>query len=115
MRGIKMNEIEKLMQNAEVTPICLIPDRYCGMQPIYEDFTAEKQIKLMKWLAKYKYSYGLEYLSDKWTNCCEYLLGSFEYVSEDTDFEQSLAGLVNIIWQSLTEQEKTRIKNILEM
>ena len=69
-------------------------------------FTVGKQIELIKWLAIHKSGYGLQYLMDEWTNCCDFCWESFEYESEDTDFEESLAGLVNIL---LIKNKKERI------
>lgn len=117
-----MNEIEKLMQNVGVKPVCLIPDKYCGMQPIYEDLTPEKQLELIKWLAKNKNDFGLTFydnfgfgIEPQWECGCEFSYECFDNTFQNVDFEQSLAGLINNLWQDLTDTEKTRIKNILEM
>lgn len=125
------SEINKLYENAEVKKqipkVCSSNELYCkeckahieDAMPYcknaeYPQFTAEKQIELIKWLAMHKSSYGLQYFGKQWANCCEFEWENFEECSEDVDFEQSLSGLINIIWQSLTEEEKQQVKEILE-
>lgn len=76
----------------------------------YPPFTAEKQIELIKWLAKKDCMYRLTYERDfLWCSQLEWQ-SSFCYES----FEESLANLINTIWQDLTEEEKQQIKEILE-
>jgi hypothetical protein len=76
----------------------------------YPPFTAERQIELIKWLVKnqdiFKITYHREFL---WCS-------SIEWVESDCyeEFEESLADLINTIWQDLTEEEKQQIKEILE-
>ena len=102
-----MNEIEKLYENANIK-ICKrkqgftlkdCTDRDCkecgyyGMPP----FNAEKQIGLIKWLI-------IEgYIEDMLT----------VQISEE-NFEACLADTFNELWQDLTEEERTQIKEILE-
>ena len=54
----------------------------------YPPFTAEKQIKLIKWLI------------------CT--------AEEASTFEETLSKQVNDLWQSLTEEEKQQVREILE-
>ena len=72
-------------------------------------FTAEKQLALIKWLIKEKYFIG-RYVEnyDLFTNS---MLG---YNSQNKNFELALAGLINNLWQDLTEEEKQQVKGILE-
>ena len=73
-------------------------------------FTAKKQIELIKWLVKnqdiFKITYHREFL---WCS-------SIEWVESDCyeEFEESLADLINTIWQDLTPEEKQQVKGILE-
>lgn len=62
----------------------------------YPPFTAEKQIELCKWLIKNYHRYVFD-------------------VIEADSFETDLAKFMNEEWQDLTKEEKTSIKNILEM
>lgn len=79
----------------------------------YPDFTAEKQLDLIKWLSMTKailikqnrIFVGFETGNPKDLKCVEDL---------DLNFEETLAGLVNNLWQNLTETEKAEIKRILE-
>ena len=85
------------------------------LKPFYPPFTAEKQIELIKWLAK-KDDYTCNYCEieprkdgQEWLSYCH-----FKSWTSNT-FEKALAGLINNLWQDLTEEEKASIKNILEM
>ena len=82
----------------------------------YLPFTAEIQLELIKWLAdrflelsKYKdvannnkTMYGIR--TDIGTYAC----------SHQEKFEEMLAGLINNLWQDLTEEERKQIRGILE-
>ena len=84
-----MSEIEKMYENAGVEPV--YPYTKC-----YPYFTAEKQIELIKWLIVHSPSTCLE---DEIIVCA---------------FEDSLANIINTMWQSLSEEEKQQVKGILE-
>lgn len=62
----------------------------------YPPFTAEKQVELIKWLIVHSPNTCLE---------DEIIVSAFE---------DSLANIINTMWQDLTEEEKQQIKNILE-
>lgn len=116
-----MSEISKLYENAGIKPIkqgycdwdsdCPYPDIIndgCGDEcPYwkYEDkakyppFTAEKQIELVCFLI----NRGVE-LS---FNCEQGKINT-------QAIQRGLAGLINSLWQDLTEAEKVQIKEILE-
>lgn len=101
-----MTEIEKMYKNAGVEPQYKkrteCKDGYTVGHPcekgiacincnrsVFEDvmppFTAEKQLELIKWLSE-----------------------------DDTEkFEEALSGLINDLWQDLTDQEKEEIRGIL--
>lgn len=102
-----MNEIEKLYELAgiEYTTKCsgLIHCEDCEhseeincYNKYYSPFTPEKQLELVKWL------FDSIYL------LC---LGPLQH---SENFENSLAELVNCLWQDLTEEEKQQVKEILE-
>ena len=87
---------------------------------MYPPFTAEKQLELIKWLAEYKNEFGLFHSMDyrinknKWWVCCDKNYEDFLEAYHDTNFEQALAGLINSIWTSCSEEERKQIKDILE-
>lgn len=107
-----MSEIEKMMQNANVkkhwdsTP-------YGGIEEYYPPFTTEKQISLIKFLMKQEdFSWTIAQ-QGKDTEYVFYV--GYEYGSGDfKEFTEAIAGIINDIWQDLTEEEKQQIKNILE-
>lgn len=88
----------------------------------YPPFTAEKQLELIKWLSKLA---GKLEISSNY-NDTQYLL--YFYLNRKTrdeilpnmstgrseNFEESLAGLINSLWQDLTSEEKQQVKGILE-
>lgn len=95
-----MSEIEKLMQNAELL--------YCNKcrhdseidciymcESKYPPFTAEKQLELIKW-------------------CIDNYRGEIFDTIETEWFEEQLSAYINNLWQDLTEEEKTEIKEIVK-
>lgn len=135
-----MNEIKKMYKNANVEkhlayfechrgrssmrccPInsderdkgcfsCFFRDK---MKEVYQypPFTAEKQLELIKFLS-WHFEYGIKitkYLNGfsinnyTGTRCSEL----------SKTFDESLASIVNKIWQDLTPEEKQQIKELLE-
>lgn len=99
---------------------CFFRDK---MKEVYEypPFTAEKQLKLIKWLAINKEDFGIHYRDYddeyRWVCGCEFEVEVYRIFNEDETFEESLVGLINMLWQnkifSLTEEEKKQIKEIL--
>ena len=106
-----MSEITKLYKNAGIKPLCQIPDKYCGVQNVYADFTAEKQLHLIKWLSNKADHIDIHYDRYKGLFNIQTGMGGLYVCNE---FEQALASRVNIIWQDLTEEEKQQVKGILE-
>ena len=94
-----MNEITKLYKNAGIVlRKCSECDNNmdCGYgKDCYPPFTAEKQIELIKWLIVHSPSTCLE---DEIIVCA---------------FEDSLANIINTIWQDLTKEEKEVVRGIL--
>ena len=112
-----MNEIEKMYKNANVkkdwnsTP-------YGGIEEYYPPFTAEKQLQLIKWLGELDM---LEIMrttrEDKaWIINSEYGMSGnvYKHTSRMKSFEETLAGLINSLWQDLTEEERKQVRGILE-
>ncbi|MBP5597576.1 MAG: hypothetical protein J6Y02_19550 [Pseudobutyrivibrio sp.] len=95
-----MNEIEKMYENANVKSVCDGLDCFtCNAKcnnGKYPPFTAEKQLKLIKWLF------------DSVFLLC---LGPLQ---NSENFENSLVELVNNLWQGLAEEQKQQIKEILK-
>ena len=114
-----MSEIEKLYDNMDADKDCKkyanygeCPDKtkectYCEYY-VYPEFTAEKQLSLIKWLAKTRQVH-ITCLLDNWI-----IEGFVRYGKKYDSFESALAGLINNLWQDLTESEKEEIKEILK-
>ena len=101
-----MSEIEKLYENANADKDCKLypnyiacPEKtkectYCEYY-VYPEFTAEKQLSLIKWLIANGHCY-------------------FTVSIEPREFTEYLARYVNEVWQDLTEEEKAEVKEILK-
>ena len=101
-----MSEIEKMYENADCKKVfhcseCNSPcdDDICkfNIESGFAFFTAEKQIELIKWLARNEMLCRLE--------------DEYPYFER---FEECIAYIINYLWQSLTEEEKQQIKEILK-
>ena len=109
-----MSEITKLYENAELL--------YCNkcrhdseIDCIYmcegkhPPFTAEKQIELIKWLARQ----GLIQINYSSHQC--YQFNSFRIGGDyKSNLNEALASHCNNLWQDLTAEEKQQVKGILE-
>ena len=114
-----MTEIEKMYENAGIKKCnrCLLPCPFenecedCEYN-LYPDFTAEKQLELIKWLCQktYRNYIHIRYERDinNWKIECN-MVG----IREFGNFDECFAGLINSLWQSLTDQEKEEIRRIL--
>lgn len=114
-----MSEVEKMYKKVGVESVGFNPYK---LEDEYPPFTAEKQLELIKWLGKLA---GKLEISSNY-NDTQYLL--YFYLNRKTrderlpnlstgrseNFEESLAGLINSLWQDLTESERTEIRSILE-
>lgn len=119
-----MNEIEQMYRNAGVErkkPACVecFLDRhscnrtYDECPELYPPFTAEKQLEVIKaisirqavLLKQNRFFIGFESEKTKDLVCAEHL---------DLSFEIALAALINHLWQDITEDEKQKIREILE-
>lgn len=95
-----MNEVDKMYENAGIEPEYVEGENlmeYSYGTLKYPPFTAEKQIELIKFLVENSWCNYLDWL----VRCCE-------------SFEESLATLINNLWQDLTEEEKEQIKEVLD-
>lgn len=136
-----MSEIEKMYENAEVNKVgkrsCTDGEyancqNYCFVTKNnkcdkfnyqYPPFTAEKQIELIKWLGlKDDIDYIRYYykpLAEEWVFEITYMTEfsnepAFIVISYEHKLEEGLAKCINNLWQSLTEEERKQIKNILQ-
>lgn len=107
-----MIEIEKMFENAGFSKkqckdySCIVCEQNNNCEK-YPPFTAEKQIELIKWLAKTR-PIHISFLIDKWV-----IEGFVRYGKRYDTFEDALSGYINQIWQGLTDQEKDEIRRIL--
>ena len=116
-----MSEIEKMYENAGVLKECLSPCYInktwrkthdcpnCDNRENYPPFTAEKQIELIKWLARK----GLIQINYSSHQC--YQFNSFRIGGDyKSNLNEALASHCNNLWQDLTAEEKQQVKGILE-
>lgn len=107
-----MNEVEKMYKLAQIAN-----EGYDAwdMKDIYPPFTAEKQLELVKWLGKNKNGFG--YFNDGATGLSCHCDFNWEWFDKDfyaEDFDNALAGLINSLWQDLTEEARKQVREILE-
>ena len=82
----------------------------------YPPFTAEKQLELIKWLATYLNRFDFRCAKtkeDKYMCWCIFNKNKTCYKGINKEFDKALAGLICEFWQSLTEEERNSIKEIL--
>lgn len=133
-----MNEVEKMYENAKVeqkrmcewtckdSEVCnILCEHYESTQLYYPPFTAEKQLELIKWLARKDYRSCAESLLISIRDGYNYLsvgittdFGSEcfyeDFAFDNKQFDEAIAGLINKLWKKLTEEERKQIKEILE-
>lgn len=128
-----MNEITKLYENADVKKDWN-PTPYGGVEEYYPPFTAEKQIAILMFILNkfgdigFQKMYSIrgndENTRKDFIKClcdCEHETWDsrpvdfyYQKGASGDNFEESLAGLINDLWQDLTPEEKQQIKEILE-
>ena len=117
-----MSEIEKMYENAGVRKINIHQSeidngdpRFTGISHSdsyikYPPFTAEKQLELIEWLIRKYKTISIEHkLNLFYINITDIYTGMVHI-----EFDETIAGLINNIWQDLTEEEKQQVKGILE-
>ena len=124
-----MSEIEKMYENAGFVKkrckdySCTVCQQYDKCEK-YPPFTAEKQIELIKWLAKKNYG---DYTSSLLINITDdriyfsagakpknYVIEVLYDSNKCIDFKNALAGLIIDLWQDQTEAEREEIRKILK-
>ena len=106
-----MSEIEKLYENANVEKEWN-PLPYGGIDEFYPEFTAEKQLKIIKFILK-------KHIDVRFVKSVG--SGKFYIASMGSgvsclykNFDETIASFINNTWQDLTATEKAEIKRILE-
>ena len=119
-----MSEIEKLYKNASVTlmKVRTCEDHDCNNIRCSEceyfkdnifEFTSKKQLELIKFLMKQEDFSWTIVQQGKDTEYVFYV--GYEYGSGNfKEFPEAVAGIVNDLWQDLTEEERKQVKEILE-
>jgi hypothetical protein len=74
----------------------------------YPPFTAEKQLELIKWLSQ---DFNVIRI---WIKDSEYIVEVDSVFDVDKEFNQALAGLILELWKYLSDDQKQKIKRILE-
>lgn len=115
-----MSEIEKLMQNVGVEKEWK-PLPYGDIEEYYPEFTAEKQLEIIKWLMcrqqttqiELRY-YENDFCISRVTDCPDN--ENVEYVTfgRHSIFDEAIADLINSLWQDLSDTEREEIRRILE-
>ena len=85
----------------------------CTLEDKYPPFTAEKQIEIIKFLIGKHASFDLFKNYEQKDLYMVYYECRY-FPKQYLPFEEALAESVNYLWQDLTEDEKTSIKEILE-
>ena len=86
-----------------------------GFSAYSKEFTAEKQIELIKWLIQENF-YDERIIRSNYEKTafyCSYFDDDYSESEEFEKFEEALANVFNYLWQDLTEEEKEQIKEIL--
>ena len=123
-----MSEIDKMYKNAGIKKVRQTAIAG-GDYPIavgfedYPPFTAEKQIELIKYIALNNNIDYVKYYYQSFKGVWVFVCVTVTELASETprvygayheEFKQALAGLINDLWQDLTEAERAEIKNILQ-
>lgn len=106
-----MNEVTKLYENAGIEPYKFDGVYYHHIE--YPPFTAEKQLELIKWLCKNTYRNYL-LIRYNFTNYYWQIECNMTDSNKLDNFAETIASIINNLWQDLTEEERKQIKEILE-
>lgn len=118
-----MSEIEKMYENCEIYPDCRA--RECGLDycanssgcgyAVYPDFTAEKQLELIKLLGNVRdYTVEIDKFKGVYYIGCRSAGSNDKLWRSSNTFEDALAELINETWYCLTLEEKQQVKGILK-
>ena len=88
---------------------CTDECEYAYTKTHYPPFTAEKQLAIIKLLAKWEIT--ILHLLDTWYFSTDGIIGISKLKG---DFEEALANYINSVWQNLTETEREEIRKILK-
>lgn len=117
-----MSEIEKMYELAGVNKKC-IDKRYEKCTGVcynckyfvYPPFTAEKQLEVIKWLASSETHYIREISRPRYLDTKDWFIETVDTSFQANDsFEGVIAGVINLLWQNLTKEERKQIRNILK-
>lgn len=115
-----MSEIEKMYENVGIEPKkCSECDNNmdCGFgKDCYPPFTAEKQLKLIKFITTLGMC-EIENWNDKGFHFAikrERIYPTMFLSLSNINLQETLADVINNLWQDLTEEEKQQVKGILE-
>ncbi len=118
-----MSEIIKLYENAGIKMQHLLDVNTNQFVDVYPPFTAEKQMLLLQLLARIEsadyFQFFFYEIKQEWVFRLNMLTelsceSAYIYESRNKNFDECIAGLIIIIWQDLTEEEKQQVKGILE-
>ena len=98
-----MSEIEKMYEKCNFEKSMGV-----GSPVVLHPFTAEKQIKLIKWLALRDGITIVAYIGGIYSSEHD------KYNVSECSLESCLARLINNLWKDLIPEEKQQVKGILE-
>lgn len=117
MTHTKMNEVEKLYENAGLHK-CTNIGNFCKhigatcercKKHKYPPFTAEKQLNIVKFLLNKSVYYDTYGDREYWFHLSDEIENS-----KYREFDEAIAECINKMWEDLRDYEKVQIKEILE-
>ena len=118
-----MTEISKMFENAGINKSCHANIKFddcicspsdCGYYN-YPDFTAEKQLKIIKLLSKIRGDIQLCYIANQYIFVVNFETSKCQWANKYHEkIDEALADMVNVLWKSLPDKEKEEIRGILE-
>lgn len=93
---------------------CIYSPSDCGYYN-YPDFTAEKQLKIIKLLSKIRGDIQLCYIANQYIFVVNFETSKCQWANKYHDkLDEALADMVNVLWQSLPDKDKEEIRGILK-
>ena len=102
-----MNEIEKMYRNANVEDKNINNQLYKDLN--YPQFTAGKQLELIKFLFNHNVYYDVDEKGNYWFHISDEIENS-----KYREFNKAIAECINKMWQDLTPEKKEQIRGILK-